>query len=139
MISVNKAIVHCYLYLTFCILKLLVCTVWVFLENRHQLHGFILIFTPGPKESREDSLLKESNKKGLHEPLTMTSLCTFVELPPRWLKLIFTPDPAKPASLRLEMYSLGPYGKLPSRGLLLIFTQCPKESNKNVLMCHVSH
>ncbi len=80
--------------------------------------GFILIFTPGPKASNMSSrgfLLifspgpKESNKKVLHEPLKMTISGPYVKVPPRRLKLIFTPDPAKQASLRLEIYSLRPF------------------------------
>ncbi len=60
-------------------------------------HGFILISIPGPKESK---------RKVLHEPLKMTILGPCVDIPPRRLNLVFTPDPAKPASLRLEIYSL---------------------------------
>ncbi len=69
----------------------------------------------------------------VHEPLKKTILVTCIEIPPRRLKLIFTPHPANPASLRLEMYSLGLFGKMPLRGIILIFTPAPKESNKKVL------
>ncbi len=80
--------------------------------------GFILIFNPGPKES---------NRKVLHESLKMTILRTCVEIPPRRLKLIFTPDLAKPASLKLGMYSLGLFKNPPSRGFISIFTSSPKK------------
>ncbi|KAL9955792.1 hypothetical protein ACROYT_G037171 [Oculina patagonica] len=86
--------------------------------------GFILIFTPCPKES---------NKKVLDDSLKMTIFGPSVEIPPRRLKLIVTPDPANRACLGLEMYSFGRFEKLPSRGFILIFTPCPKESNKKVL------
>ncbi len=66
-------------------------------ENRPSC-GFVLIFTPGPEES---------NTKVIHEPLKMTILGPCVEKPPRSLKLIFTSNPSKPATLRLEMISLG--------------------------------
>ncbi len=39
------------------------------------------------------------------------------------IKRTFTPDPAKPASFRLEMYRIGLYGKLPSRGFILTLIQ----------------
>ncbi|KAL9981585.1 hypothetical protein ACROYT_G010309 [Oculina patagonica] len=64
--------------------------------------GFIIIFTPGPKES---------NKKVLHETLKMIILGSCVEIPQPRLKLILTPDLAKPAHLRLEVYSLGLFGE----------------------------
>ncbi|KAL9955787.1 hypothetical protein ACROYT_G037166 [Oculina patagonica] len=86
--------------------------------------GFILIFTPSPKES---------NKNVLDDSLKMTIFGLSVEIPPRRLKLIFSPDPANIASFGLEMYSLGLFEKPPLRGFILIFTPCPKESNKNVL------
>ncbi len=86
--------------------------------------GFILVFTPGPKKS---------NKKVLHEPLKMTISGPCVKIPPRRLKLIFPPDPAKPVSLRLEIYSLGLLENMLSRGFILIFTPVPKESNRKVL------
>ncbi len=90
--------------------------------------GFILIFSPGPKESYG---------KVLHEPLKMTILGTCVEIPPRGLKLIFISDPAKPASLRLEIYSLGLFGKMASRGFILIFFPGIKETYGG--KCYVSH
>ncbi|KAL9955788.1 hypothetical protein ACROYT_G037168 [Oculina patagonica] len=87
-------------------------------------HGFILIFTPCPKQS---------NKKVLDDSLKMTIFGPSVEIPPRRLKLIFTPDPANITSFGLKIYSLGRIEKPPSRGFILIFTPCPEESNKNVL------
>ncbi len=63
----------------------------------------------------------------------MTILSVCIELPPRRLKLIITPDPVRPASMRVEMYSLGLFGKKPSCGFILIFTPGPKESNRKVL------
>ncbi|KAL9961236.1 hypothetical protein ACROYT_G030143 [Oculina patagonica] len=86
--------------------------------------GFILIFTPAPKER---------HGKLLHEPLKLTISGPCVKISPRRLKLIFTPDPAKPASLRLEIYSLGLFGKMASRGFILIFTPVPNESYGKVL------
>ncbi len=43
----------------------------------------------------------------------MTILGPSVDIPSRRIKIIFTPDPAKPASLRLGMYILGVFGKAP--------------------------
>ncbi len=57
--------------------------------------------------------------------MTILGLC--VEIPPRRLKIIFTPDPAKPAGSSLEMYSLGRFGNPPSRGFILIITPRPKQ------------
>ncbi len=63
------------------------------------------MFTPGSKVS---------NKKVSYEALKMKIFGRCVEIPPRIFKLIFSPDPAKPASLKLETYSLGPFGEMPS-------------------------
>ncbi len=96
-------------------------TVWVFKKSPITLiHPN---FTPGPNDS---------NKKLLNEPLKMSILRPFVKIPPRRLKLIFTPGSAKRASLRLEIFSLGLFGNPPSRGFVLIFTPGPKESNMKV-------
>ncbi len=59
----------------------------------------------------------------------MAIFCPCVEVPALILRLIFTPDPAKPASLRLELYSLGLFENPPSRGFILNFTSGSKESN----------
>ncbi len=53
-------------------------------------------------------------------------------IPPRILKLIFSSDQAKPASLKLETYSLGNFGKMPTRGFSLMFTPRSKHPNKKV-------
>ncbi len=66
--------------------------------------GFIVLFTPGPKDS---------NRKVLHKQLKMTISGHCVKIPPSILKLIFTTDPAKPASLRLGIYSLGLLENMP--------------------------
>ncbi len=71
------------------------------------------MFNPDPKES---------NKKASHEALKMKIFGPWNELTPRILKLIFSPDPAKPASLKLEKYSLCLFRKMPSRGFSLMFT-----------------
>ncbi len=63
--------------------------------------------------------------------MTICSPC--VGIPSRRLKLIFTPDPAKPTSWTLKLYSLDVFGKPPSCALFLIFTPVPKESSKKVL------
>ncbi len=62
----------------------------------------------------------------------MTIFGPCVEIPPNSLKLMFTPDPAKPASLILEMYSFGLFENPPSRGCILVFTAYPEESNSKV-------
>ncbi len=43
--------------------------------------------------------------KVVYEPLKMTILGRCVKIPPGRLKLIFTPVPANPASLRVEIYT----------------------------------
>ncbi len=63
----------------------------------------------------------------------MTILDPCVDIQPLRLNLFFTPVPAKPDSLRLEMYSLGVFEKMPSPGIILIFTRGPKVSNKKVI------
>ncbi len=63
----------------------------------------------------------------------MTILGRCVKKSPRRLKLIFTPAPAEPASLRLEIYCLGLFRKMASRRFIVIFTPGQKESNKKVL------
>ncbi len=45
----------------------------------------------------------------------MANLSSCVEIPPRRLKLILTPDLVNPESLRLDMNSSGVFGKMPSR------------------------
>ncbi len=86
------------------------------------LREFSFMFTPGPKES---------NKKVLHETQKKTNLgMHWVEIQPYRLMLIFTPDPAKPSSLRLEMYSLGLFGKMPSREFSIMFFPGPKKIEK---------
>ncbi len=57
----------------------------------------------------------------------MTILDPCVDIPPLRSKFFCTLVPAKPDSLRLEMYSLGVFGKMPSRGFIL------KVSNKKVI------
>ncbi len=63
----------------------------------------------------------------------MTISIPCAKVAPHRLKLIFTPDPAKPASLRLEIYSLRLFANIRSRGFILLFTPGPKESNRKVL------
>ncbi len=63
----------------------------------------------------------------LHEQQKRTILDPCVEIPPRRLKLILTPNAAKPASFTLEIYSLGLFGNLQFRGYILIITTVPKE------------
>ncbi len=63
----------------------------------------------------------------------MTNSGPSVKIPARRLKLIFTPDPAKPASLKLEIYSFDRFENPQSRRFLLIFTPGRKSSNKKVL------
>ncbi len=94
------------------------------LFKKMESRGFILIFTPGPKES---------NRKVLLEPLKMTISGPCVEIPPPRLKPIFPPDPAKPANLNLEIYSLGLFENPPSRVFNLIFTPGPNASTRKVL------
>ncbi len=91
--------------------------------------GFILIFTPGAKES---------NKKVPHEPTENDDFWSCVEIPLGRLKPYFLLDPANPVSLRLEMYSLGHFGKPPSRGFILILTPGQKHSNTKVIQ-YMSH
>ncbi len=63
----------------------------------------------------------------------MTILRHCVKILPRRLILIFTPDAAKPAGLKIAMYSLGLFRKMPSHGFILIITPVPKQSIKKVL------
>ncbi len=87
--------------------------------------GCFLIFTSGPKETE---------KKVPYEQLKMTIFLLYVKRPSRSLKFFFfTPEPAKPTSLTLQLYSLGVVEKPPSRRFILTLTPGPKESNKKVL------
>ncbi len=71
-------------------MKLEVCGFGLF-ENPPS-RRFIVIFTLGPKES---------NKKVLHNPRKMAIFGLCVKIQARRLKLFFTPDQEKPASLYL--------------------------------------
>ncbi len=86
-------------------------------------HGFSLTFTPGPKES---------NQKVSHQALKINIFGPSIVILPRILKLIFSPDPAKPVSLKVETYSLVLFKKMLLRGFSLMFTPGQKESKQKV-------
>ncbi len=56
---------------------------------------------------------KEPNQKVSHEELKLKIFGPCVEIPQRILKLIFSPDVAKPVSLKHKTYSLGLLRRVP--------------------------
>ncbi len=90
-------------------------------------HGFSLMITPGPKVS---------NKQVSREAQRMKFFGFCVELQLRLLKLILSPNPAKPSSLKLGSVVWAFFEKRHNVDLVLCLLQIQKNQ---IRKCHTRH